>query len=103
MKSVLDEYLPREARGAHRGGPRQSLSPEEFNTAVWRTRAAQKLPHGKRRAEIESIAIDYGVNARTLYRWAEEETFTVVVNGWHAVFRQRENEPPRQSTSWVKP
>lgn len=101
MKSVFDEYLPVEARDNQRTGHVPLLNADAIAGVRMKALVARSLPRGSRLEALERIGREYGINARTVSRYANSRTFEVVVDGWTAMFTVANNRP-RQSSPWRK-
>lgn len=82
------------------GGGWWPVSEWEFREAVGRVRTVLEgpkphVPH------MESIALDYGVSVRTLYRWARYDVRSVRCGKYEALFVIGKNRPS-QVTPWEK-
>lgn len=77
------------------------ISQWEFSEAVRRINDALRLPWGQRQTVLRSIAADYGVSVRTLYRWPSYKVHNVKVGKFHALYVIGKRGPSRV-TPWEK-
>jgi hypothetical protein len=73
----------------------------EFYEAQRRIRDAADLPRGRRAAAYRSIASDYGIATRTVYRWARYTVESVRCGKFEALFVIGSRRPS-QVTPWER-
>lgn len=76
----------------NRNGPFRALSVDQV-AEIRRLR--------RQGVRVATIALRYGVTARTVYRYLKGVTLPVNVSGWRADFVVAPGRIPRQVTPWV--
>jgi hypothetical protein len=86
------------------GGNNASLpvSDWEFEEIVERVNRALSLPKPHRGDRLRSIASEYGVSVRTLYRWRGKKLYPVKVGPYCALFSWRKGAIPVRVTGWER-